>query len=102
MVVVYWLGRIIYALAGLYLLILTLRLILDWVQVFAPRWRPTGLILVIANILYRLTDPPLRALRRVIPPLRLASGFALDVGFLVLYIGVVMIQRLAGMLTYLG
>ena len=102
MFILYWAGRTIYALAGLYLLVLTLRLILDWAGVFAPNWRPRGVVLVGANLVYRLTDPPLAALRRVIPPLRLGEGFALDVGFMVLYIGVIVVQRIGMALTYIA
>lgn len=71
----------------LYFIVLLARLVFDWVQVFARDWKPTGLVLVIAEGVYTLTDPPLKALRRVIPPLRL-GGIALDLGFLVLIFGV--------------
>ncbi|WP_068403585.1 YggT family protein [Kribbia dieselivorans] len=67
----------------LYFLVLIGRLILDWVQVLARDWRPTGPVLVLAEGIYSLTDPPLRALRKVIPPLRL-GGIQLDLAFLVL------------------
>ena len=36
--------------------------------------------------MYTLTDPPLKLLRRIIPPLRV-GGVALDLSFLVLLIG---------------
>ncbi|WP_265523342.1 YggT family protein [Oerskovia flava] len=68
-----------------YLLILIGRLVLDWVQVFARDWRPRGLMLVVAEIVYSATDPPLRALRRVIPPLTLGQ-VRLDLAFLVLFL----------------
>ncbi|MGB7447664.1 MAG: YggT family protein [Ornithinimicrobium sp.] len=71
----------------LYFIVLIGRLILDWIQVFSRDWRPSGVILVVAEFIYSLTDPPLRALRRLIPPLRL-GGVALDLAFLVLIIGV--------------
>jgi YggT family protein len=77
------LGFVLY----LYFIVLIGRLIFDWIQVFSRDWRPSGVILVVAEFIYSLTDPPLRALRRVIPPLRL-GGVALDLAFLVLIIGV--------------
>lgn len=77
----------------LYLLVLLVRLVLDWVQVFARTWRPTGAILVVANVVYGLTDPPLRFLRRFIPPLRLGQ-ISIDLGFLVLFIGVSLARSL--------
>jgi YggT family protein len=69
----------------LYFILLIGRLILDYVQMFARSWRPSGPVLVVAEIIYTATDPPLRALRRVIPPLRLGS-ISLDLSFLVLLI----------------
>ena len=80
-------GQILSYVLGLYLLVLIGRLVFDWVQVFARDWRPKGPLLVLANGLYALTDPPLRALRKVIPPLRLGT-MALDLAFLVLFLGV--------------
>ena len=69
----------------LYLILLIGRLILDYIQMFARSWRPTGPLLVIAEVVYTATDPPLRALRRVIPPLRIGS-ISLDLSFLLLIV----------------
>ena len=65
---------------------LIVRLVYDWVQMFAREWRPRGVALVAAHAVYSVTDPPLKVLRRLIPPLRL-GGVSLDLGFLVLFIG---------------
>jgi YggT family protein len=70
----------------LYLLVVFGRLILDWIRVFARDWRPRGVMLVIAEAIYTLTDPPLNALRKVIPPIRLGAA-SIDLGFLVLVLG---------------
>ena len=69
----------------LYFIMLIGRLVLDYIQMFARSWRPSGPVLVVAEVIYTATDPPLRALRRVIPPLRLGS-ISLDLSFLVLLI----------------
>jgi YggT family protein len=61
------------------------RLVVDWTMVFARNWRPTGGVAAVLELAYSVTDPPLRALRRVIPPLRLGS-FALDLAFIVVFI----------------
>ncbi|HET7326447.1 MAG TPA: YggT family protein [Nocardioidaceae bacterium] len=63
--------------------LLFVRFIVDWVQVFARSWTPTGPLLVVLEAVYTVTDPPLRALRRVIPPMRF-GGIALDLSFMVL------------------
>ncbi|GAA4716755.1 YggT family protein [Pedococcus ginsenosidimutans] len=62
------------------------RLVLDWVQVFARDWRPRGALLVVAEAIYTVTDPPLKALRRLVPPLQLGS-LRLDLAFLILFFG---------------
>ena len=67
----------------LFFIILLGRLVLDWVQAFARDWRPRGAILVVAEFVYTITDPPLKALRRMIPPLSLGN-IRLDLAFLVL------------------
>ena len=71
----------------IFLLLLIGRLVLDYVQMFARSWQPRGIALVLAEAVYTATDPPLKALRKVIPPLRLGS-VSLDLSFLVLIIAV--------------
>ncbi|WP_298459703.1 YggT family protein [uncultured Cellulomonas sp.] len=80
-------------LVGLFLLVLFVRVVFDWIQVFARDWRPRGPALVVAEITYTITDPPLRALRRVIPPLTLGT-IRLDLAFLVLVVICVILQSL--------
>ncbi|HQR81079.1 MAG TPA: YggT family protein [Actinomycetota bacterium] len=70
----------------LYLLVLIGRLVVDIVRMLARDWQPKGIMLIFAEIIYTLTDPPLLALRKVIPPLRF-GGVSLDIAFLVLFIG---------------
>lgn len=69
----------------LFFVILLGRLVLDWVQAFARDWRPRGPLLVVAEFVYTITDPPLKALRGVIPPLTLGT-LRLDLAFLVLMV----------------
>ncbi len=70
----------------LYVIVLLVRVVLEMVQSFSRDWRPSGFLLVIAEIVYTLTDPPLRFLRRFIKPVRLGS-IALDLSVLVLFLG---------------
>ena len=69
----------------IYLVILIGRMIFGWVQVFARDWRPSGILLVLAEGIFTITDPPLKFLRRFIPTLRLGM-VALDLSFMVLFI----------------
>lgn len=74
-------------------LILIARVILDLVQMFSRDWEPKGFKLVAANLVYRLTDPPLRFLGRFIPPVRF-GGIGFDMGFIALFFGVSIAQHL--------
>jgi len=69
-----------------FFLLLLVRLVLDWVQFFARDWKPSGIALVIAEVTYSVTDPPLKALRRILPPVGIGS-VRLDLAFLVLVLG---------------
>ena len=84
---------IIYALE-IFLFALFLRLILDYVRMFKPSWRPRGIILPLAEIIYILTDKPLAFVRRFVPPLRMGP-VALDLSFIILFVA---IQILVGIL----
>ncbi|WP_426311582.1 YggT family protein [Cellulosimicrobium sp. E-16] len=81
----------------LYLLLLIGRLVFDWVQFFARDWRPRGVVLVIAEVIYSATDPPLRALRRLIPPLSLGQ-VRLDLAFIILFFAVTIAAQIVSSL----
>lgn len=66
-------------------MLLVARAILDIVMSLNRGFHPTGPVLVLVEIAYTVTDPPLRLLRRFIPPLRIGS-IALDLGFLLLFV----------------
>jgi len=78
-------GRVLSTVLWAYLLVMIARLIFDYIRIFARSWQPKGVVLLLAELVYTLTDPPLRFLRRFIPPLRL-GGVSLDLSFLVLII----------------
>ena len=85
------LAWILSSILSLYFLILLVRVVLDWIQVFARQWRPRGVVLVLANLVYALTDPPLRVIRQRVPMARL-GGIGIDLSFLVLVFGIWMLQ----------
>jgi YggT family protein len=78
-------GRIIEFVLWLFILLLIVRLIVEWVQVFARSWQPRGPLLIVLEAVYSATDPPLRAIRRVVPPLRLGA-VQLDLSLMLLLI----------------
>ncbi|GGH56515.1 YggT family protein [Rothia aerolata] len=77
---------------------LILRLIFDWIQMFARYWRPKGIVLVVASAVNAVTDPPMNFLRRVVPPLRI-GGMALDLGFLILVVVVGFVYSILANIT---
>jgi YggT family protein len=87
-------GQVLATLLWLYWLVMIGRLVLDLVQVFARDWRPSGILLLIAETIYTLTDPPLRLLRRIIPPVRIGS-VQFDLAFLILLIALQILINLA-------
>ncbi len=78
-------GQIIEGLLWFFIAMLWIRFVVDWVQVFARSWVPRGPLLVLLEIVYSVTDPPIKALRRVVPPLRIGN-FALDLSFIIVMI----------------
>jgi YggT family protein len=81
----------------LYLILLIGRMIFETVQAFARSWRPAGVMLVLAEAIYTVTDPPLKFLRRFIPPLRLGT-VAFDLSFTVLFIVVLVLIQVVSAL----
>ena len=82
-----------------FLILLFARFVVDWVMVLARSWRPSGLVAAGLEVVYTTTDPPLKAIRRVIPPLNLGS-IRLDLGFMVLLIAVLLLRNVATRLAY--
>ena len=76
-----------------FLILLFARFVVDWVMVLARSWRPQGLVAAGLEVVYSTTDPPLKAVRKVIPPLNLGS-IRLDLGFMVLLIAVVVLRSI--------
>jgi YggT family protein len=78
-------GQTLYIILFVFIGLLWVRFVVDWVQVFARQWEPRGPLLVALEGVYSATDPPIVALRRVIPPLRIGS-VALDLSFLLVMV----------------
>ena len=81
----YVVGQVLHGLLWFFIALLWVRFIVDWVQVFARSWTPSGPLLVVLEVVYSVTDPPIKTLRRVIPPLRLGS-IALDLSFIIVLV----------------
>ncbi len=78
-------GVVIQTILWVFIALLWIRFIVDWVQIFARQWAPRGALLVGLEGVYSATDPPIKALRRVVPPLRIGS-ISLDLSFLIVMV----------------
>ena len=81
------LKSILLQLLGLFKLALFARIIIDYIRMFARNWRPNAIVLGIFEIIYSITDKPMRFVQRFVPPLRL-GGVAIDLSFIVLLIAI--------------
>lgn len=93
-------GLVIELVLFCFTVLLLARLVVDWVQYFARSWSPRGPLLVVLEAVYTATDPPIKLLRRVLPPLRL-GGVLIDLSFfLVLLIAYLLLQLNRSLLLY--
>jgi YggT family protein len=76
------LATILINLTWAYFAVFMIRLVMGWVFAFAPSYRASGAMAMLLEIVFTLSDPPLRFMRRLIPPLRIGN-FSLDLGFFV-------------------
>jgi len=86
---------LLYAALYVFFIAMWVRFVLDWFQVFSRSWRPRGTVLLLAEASYSLTDKPLRTVRRILPPLRI-GGAAIDLGWSLLMIGVLIAMSFVG------
>jgi YggT family protein len=90
-------ATIAYYLLLLFFLLMWARFVLDLAQSFSRGWRPRGAVLVLAEIAYTVTDPPIRAVRKVLPPVRLGS-VALDFGWSLIMLAVIILMSVTSSL----
>lgn len=82
----------------IYFYVMIARLIADLVLSVNPNWRPRGLILVLVEVVYTLTDPPLKFIRRFIKPVRF-GGLALDFGWTIVVFVIGLLQSVLSRLV---
>jgi YggT family protein len=83
-------ATILYYLLLIYFFVLWARFILDLLRNFSRSWRPRGFGLVLAEVVFSLTDRPIRMLRRLIPPIRV-GGAALDFAWSIVMLVVIIL-----------
>ncbi len=87
-------GQALYTVLLVFLLLLIFRLVMEYVFMFARSYRPAGVVAMALEVCYSATDPPLHALRRILPPLRIGQ-VSIDLGFIVLFIVVTILMQIA-------
>ena len=92
-------GAILLLVLNIFLGLMLIRLVVDWVQVFARSWTPKGPVLFVLEIVYTITDPPIMFVRRFVPPLRLGA-IAIDTSFLIVLLAVYLLQMLVSRLFF--
>ena len=85
-------GIVLYNILFLFLILLLVRVVMETVFSFARSYEPRGVVLLILEAVFTVTDPPVNALRRVIPPLRIGS-ISLDLSFLIVMIAAYVLLR---------
>ena len=85
-------GIILNDIIQIFVLALFARLILDYARMFAPQWRPKGIMLALSEFVYSVTDPAIRFVRRFVPPLRLGP-VSIDLSFIVVFFAAQLIGR---------
>ena len=71
--------------------LLLARIVVEMIASFSRGWSPKGVVAVILELLFTVTDPPVKALRKVIKPVRLGQ-VSLDLSVLVLFIGLIIVE----------
>ncbi|SDE26268.1 YggT family protein [Rhodococcus tukisamuensis] len=88
---------VIYFLLFVFWLLLIGRIVVEFIRTFARDWRPTGIVVVILEAIFTVTDPPIRLLRRLIPTVNL-GGVRLDLSIMVLlFIVFILMQVVQGL-----
>ncbi|MDY5784892.1 MULTISPECIES: YggT family protein [unclassified Corynebacterium] len=85
-------GAFLYALVGIYSLLVIIRLVTEMVQSFSREFAPPRWFMIVAEAMFVVTDPPVKALRRMIPPLRLNGGVGLDISVIALLLILSLLQ----------
>jgi YggT family protein len=72
------------------------RLIIDYVRMFARDWRPKSGVIALFEVVYAITDPPMKFVGRYVPPLKL-GGVMLDLSFIVILLVIKFVAYVVGL-----
>ncbi len=86
-------AELLIGLIDIFRLVLLGRIILDWVRVMNPNFRPTGLVLILSELAYTLTDWAIKPISKVLKPIRIGGGY-LDLSVLALFVVLIVLEAL--------
>lgn len=89
-----WIATVVYYVLLVFTFFMWGRLIADFVIVLRRDWRPRGFVLVLLNLIFSVTDPPLKFVRRVVKPVRF-GGIALDFAWTVVLLAAIVAMYIA-------
>jgi len=92
--VISFIATVVYFVLLAYLVVLWARFIIDLARVLGRNWRPRGLMVVVAEFVFTITDPPIKAVRRLLPPVRV-GGAALDFSWSIVMLVVIVLSYVA-------
>lgn len=87
-------AAVLFYVLTVFLVLLFLRLIFEYVFLLARSFRPSGAVAMLLELVYSVTDPPLKLVRRVLPPLRI-GGISLDLAFFVVFFVTYVLRQVA-------
>ena len=92
-------GVVLLCALQIYMFVFFLRMILSFIPALSPSFTPRGVVLVIFEVVYTLTDPPIRLFEKFLPPLRVGQ-VAFSLGFFAAWLSLVILQRLVGAIFF--
>ena len=84
-------ATILYVALNIFVVVMWARFVLDLVAMLARGWRPRGFVLILAELAYTITDPPVKAVRKIVPPLR-AGGVQIDFSWSIVLIATIILS----------
>ncbi|MDY5151413.1 YggT family protein [Actinotignum urinale] len=93
------LGIILTTLIRLYLIILAGRIIIDLVSYVAKDWVPRGFLLVVINLIFAISEPPLALVRKIIPHMSF-GGISIALEVIVVYMGLQLLDWVISLLMF--
>ena len=88
-------GEVLHTVLLVFLILLVFRLVMDYVFMLARSFRPQGPLAIALELTYSATDPPIKAVRRVLPPLRIGN-VSLDLAFMVVFFVTYLLMSVVG------